>query len=181
MHNQAKSFEEVPGLYQIIPLNIFRRTPGVSFDNIPLDCLPRIDAIDRVIHNSRAFSPGPVGDIARPWYMHPHQDDNLVVLHGTRLVDIYSREHGQVESFEVTPDRIIKNGRTVFTGPAMLVWPRLVFHRVESREEGSAAINFAVHYEGMDIRTNFSIYDLDPETGQFKMIREGFKDQHPAG
>ena len=180
MFNKADLFEEIPGLYKIIPLNIFRRTIGVSFDSIPIDCLPEINAIDRVIHNSSAVSPGPVGDIARPWYMHPHQDDNLIVLHGTRKVDIYTKEHGSVESFEVTADRIIKNGITVFEGPAMLVWPRRVFHRVESKEEGSSAINFAVHYEGISMMDNFNIYDLDTETGHFKMIRKGFKDQQPG-
>jgi hypothetical protein len=180
MLNKADSFEEIPELYKIIPLNIFRHTTGVSFDNVPLDCLPRIDAIDRVIHKSSSTSPGPVGDIIRPWYMHSHQDDNLVVLHGTRLVDIYTKDHNQVENFEVTPDRIIKNGVTVFEGPAMLVWPRHVFHRVESREEGSSAINFAVHYEGISMMDNFNIYDLDTETGHFKMIRAGFEDQQPG-
>ena len=166
-----------PGLYKIIPLKVFRRTEGVSFDSIPVEAIPRIDAIDRVIHKSKAVSPGPVGDITRPWYMHPHQDDNLVVLNGTRLVDIYTKEHGRIESFEVSADRITMNGELVYDGPAMLVWPRRVFHRVESLEEGSSAINFAVHHEGIDMRTNFSIYDLDLETGSFKVIREGFKDQ----
>ena len=169
--------QKKPGLYRIIPLTVFRRTEGVSFDSIPVEAIPRIDAIDRVIHKSKAVSPGPVGDITRPWYMHPHQDDNLVVLNGTRLVDIYTKEHGRIESFEVSADRITMNGELVYDGPAMLVWPRRVFHRVESLEEGSSAINFAVHYEGIDMRTNFSIYDLDLETGSFKVIREGFKDQ----
>jgi hypothetical protein len=43
--------------------------------------------------------------------------------------------------------------------------------------DGSAAINFAVHYKGMDIRTNFNIYGLDFNTGRFKVLWEGFKDQ----
>ena len=177
MENRTDAFEEIPGLYKIIPLNIFRRTAGVSFDNVPVEAIPRIDAIDRVIHKSSAISPGPIKEITRPWYMHPHQDDNLVVLHGTRLIDIYTKEHGRIESFEVTADRITMNGELLYDGPAMLVWPRRVFHRVESLAEGSSAINFAVHYEGMDMRTNFNIYDLDPETGDFQVIREGFKDQ----
>ena len=109
--------------------------------------------------------------------MHPHQDDNLVVLHGTRLVDIYTKEHGRMESFEVKVDRITMNGKLKYNGPAMLVWPRMVFHRVESLAEGSSAINFAVHYDGIDMRTNFNIYDLDLKTGDFHIIREGFRDQ----
>lgn len=175
--NDAKIFEEVSGLYRIIPLNPFRKTPGVVFDNVPVKAFSKISAIDRVLHGSDAVSPGPVGEVKRPWYMHTHQDDNLVVLHGTRYVDIYTRAHGKIESFIVTPDQIQKDGKVVFDGPAMLVWPRGVFHRILSKEEGSAAINFAVHYEGIDMRTNFNIYDLDTDTGKFRVIREGYIDQ----
>jgi hypothetical protein len=109
--------------------------------------------------------------------MHTHQDDNLVVLHGTRYVDIYTRAHGKIESFIVTPDHVKKNGKVVFDGPAMVGWPRGVFHRILSMEEGSAAINFAVHHEGIDMRTNFNIYSLDTDTGKFRVIREGYIDQ----
>ncbi len=177
MLNDAKVFDEIPGLYRIIPLNLFRKTPGVIFDNVPVKAFPQIGAIDRVIHESNAISPGPVGEVKRPWYMHTHQDDNLVVLHGTRYVDIYTRTHGKIENFIVTPNQIRKDGSVLFEGAAMLVWPRGVFHRILSMEEGSAAINFAVHYEGINMRTNFNIYDLDTDTGKFRVIREGYIDQ----
>ena len=177
MQSDKNIYEEVPGLYRIIPLKVFRRTEGVSFDNVPVESIPKVDAIDRVIHISNAVSPGPVGEVKRPWYMHPYQDDNLVVLHGTRLVDIYTKEHGRMENFEVSADRIVKNGQLVYDGPAMLVWPRRVFHQVESLAEGFSALNFAVHYEGIDMRTNFNIYDLNLESGDYEVIREGFKDQ----
>jgi len=47
----------------------------------------------------------------------------------------------------------------------------------QRHRRGHSAINFAVHYEGIDIRTNFNIYDLDTETGKFRVIREGYIDQ----
>ncbi|WP_291323329.1 hypothetical protein [Desulfonatronospira sp.] len=169
-------FQEVKDFYRIIPLQSMRRTPGVFFDNVPMDFLPRIDAIDRVLHQGGAVSPGPVEDVQRPWYMHPHQDDNLIVLYGVRDVDIYIKG-GQMTSFRVTPHQVIHNGEVLYDGPAMLVWPRYVFHRITSGEEGSASLNFAVHYQGLDMRTNFNIYDLDTETGSFEVIREGFRDQ----
>ncbi len=168
---------EEPGFYSIVRLAKLRETPGVHFDCLPVELLPRIDAIDRVLHDQSAVSPGPVGEITRPWYMHPHQDDNLMVLYGTRYVDIFSVRHGRVESFEITPGIVKQNGAVVHDGPAMLVWPRNVFHRIVSGPEGSASVNFAVHYPGMDIKTNFNIYDLNPDTGKFKVIREGFRDQ----
>ncbi len=169
-------FAEVQDFYRIVPLQQLRRTPGVFFDNVPMESLPRIDAIDRVIHAQSAVSPGPVGDVARPWYMHLSQDDNLIVLQGTRHVDIYLQAHGML-SFTVTASQIIQDGNVIFDGPAMLVWPRFVFHRITSGPEGSASLNFAAHYDGLDMRTNFNIYDLDLETGRYRVIREGIQDQ----
>lgn len=177
MLNEAKIIEEIHDLYRVIPLNIFRRTPGVFFDNVPTKAFPNIGAIDRVIHMSRASSPGPVGSIRRPWYMHPHQDDNLIVLHGTRYVELYTRKHGKIENFAVTAELIKMGDRVVYEGAAILCWPRAVFHRVTSLEEGSSAINFAVHHKGLDIRTNFNVYDVNAETGEFRVIREAHLDQ----
>lgn len=168
---------EIPGLYKIVALQPFRKTDAVSFDVLPQNLLPKIDAVDRVLHKTRAVSPGPVGDIKEPWYMHPLQDDNLIVLQGLRHVEIYTKAHSRVESFVVTPDRIEHNNKLVYDRPALLVWPRGVFHRIKSGNSGSASINLATHYEGIDMRTNFNIYDLDTETGKFRVIREGHLDQ----
>lgn len=98
-------FTEVRDFYRIIPLKQLRRTPGVFFDNVPMECLPRIDAIDRVLHQGGAVSPGHLGDVARPWHMHPSQDDNLIVLSGARHVEIYVKEHGLQGPEPLTPRR----------------------------------------------------------------------------
>ena len=177
MLNQAKIIEEVSGLYKIVTLNQFRRTEGTFFDSIPLQALPKIDAIDRVTHKSKAISPGATENVERPWYMHPHQEDNLVMLHGTRIIEIYTKEHAEIERFEISPNKIIRNGGLLYVGPVMLTWSRNVFHRIESLTEGSSAINFAVHFQGINIQSNFNIYELNTETGDFSLIREGFKDQ----
>ena len=167
-----------PGLYKIISLQPFRQTVGVRFDIVPTSIFPSIDGIDRVLHQTGAVSPGPVGDVSAPWYMHPHQEDYLLVLQGTRYTDVYTPEHGRVEQFEVTPEYIKKNGRLVFDGPAMLVWPCGVFHRITSDSAtGSASLNFAVRHEGFDIKTNFNIYDVNTQTGAYHVIREGHLDQ----
>lgn len=171
-------FQEVPGLYRVIPLVPLRRTAGVFFDLVPVAAIPRISAIDRVIHEGGAVSPGAVGGVARPWYMHPHQDDNLLVLQGVRHVDLYSASHGRIESFKVYPNRLEDGeGVEICDFPCMLVWPTFVFHRIVSGEQGSASLNFAVHHEGFDIRSNFNIYALDVSTGKFSLLREGYLDQ----
>lgn len=169
--------DEVARFYRVIRLKPFRRTPGVAFDILPMQFLPHIEGIDRVIHQKRALSPGSVGDIERPWYMHPHQEDNLIVLQGVRTVEIYTLEHRRVETFVVEPERIVHNSKVMFEGPAMVVWPTNVFHRIVSGDEGSASLNFAVRLPGFDPATNFSIYDLNTETGEYREIRRGSLDQ----
>jgi len=168
---------EMPSFFRVVALQPFRKTEGVSFDILPKELVPKIDAVDRVIHKKRAVSPGPVGEVAEPWYMHPHQDDNLIVLQGERHVDIYSKAHGRVESFVITPEQIVHGGSLLYDGPALLVWPRGVFHRIKSGANGSASINLATHYQGIDMRTNFNIYDLDTGTGEFRVLRAGHLDQ----
>ena len=101
---------EVKGLYKVVDLKRFRETEGVRFDVMPPALLKDVVGVDRVIHESNAVSPGSVNGVERPWYMHPHQGDNLMVLHGERHVDLYSVEHGKVESFVVTNNEIYKNG-----------------------------------------------------------------------
>jgi hypothetical protein len=168
---------EVPGLYRIIALKPFRRTEGVTFDLLPMDFLPVISGIDRVLHRHGAISPGAIAGVERPWYMHPQQEDNLLVLQGRRTVDIYTREHGRVETFVVEPERVSHNGRTVCDFPAMLVWPRRVFHRIASGSDGSISLNFAARDRDCDMKTNFNIFDLDTETGAHTIVREGHLDQ----
>lgn len=169
--------EQVPNLYTIIALKDFRHTPNVTFDVMPTKLIPRVDGLDRVIHNGPAVSPGPVGEVERPWYMHTAQWDNLFVLYGVRNVELYTPEHGKVEKFVVTPDYIEHNGKRVVEGGSILIWPTRVFHRVVSGPEGSRSINLATRDENLDMRHNFDIYDLNVETGEYHVIREGYKDQ----
>jgi hypothetical protein len=168
----------VENLYRIIKFNKFRKTEKVTFETIIPDDIGYISSIDKVIHGAGAFSPGSVGTVARPWYMHPAQEDNLLVLHGVREVQLYSGKHGKLETFSVYPDRIMKDGVLLYDEACIFGWPCEVFHRVISCEkEGSISLNFAVHTIGFDVNTCFNIYDLNPETGEYGVIREGYKDQ----
>ncbi|MFN2364656.1 MAG: hypothetical protein ABR596_10170, partial [Halarsenatibacteraceae bacterium] len=53
--------------YRILKIPIFRKTEGVIFDKIPMEDIQPISAIDRVLHENNAFSPGPIEDVKRPW------------------------------------------------------------------------------------------------------------------
>jgi hypothetical protein len=165
--------------YGIVAMRPFRKTSKVWFDLVPMEIFPRIDAIDRVIHESGALSPGTVAGVERPWYMHSYQEDHLLVLHGAREVELYWPAYGKADKFHITAGKIEKNGNLFYDGPAMLAWGRGVFHRIKSDESlGSASLNIAVRGEAFDIKTNFNIYDLDTATGEYKVVREGHLDQH---
>ena len=167
----------IHGLNHIIPLKLFRKTPKVDFKFVP-EVLEGLSAITRVVHAPGAFSPAieHKSDDELHWYMHPCQEDNLLVLQGKRIVQLFNKEHGKVENYEITPDYLKHEGKIIFDGPCILGWPTHVFHRVES-PDGSTSINFAKHFTGFDLKTNFTIYDLDPDTGKSEMAREGHLDQ----
>ena len=165
------------GMFHIIPAKLLRKTPDVTFNNVPV--LPGLDAIDYVLHDANAKSPAIAGrENETFWYMHTHQEDNLLVITGTRLVELYTKENGKVETFEVTKDYVKHNGKVIYEGMCMFGWPKYVFHRVNSGVDGSNSINFAVYdKDGCDLKTNFNIYSLNIETGEHTVQREGFRDQ----
>ena len=168
-------------MYRLIPLRMLRRTQGVKFDEMVPSDIPQIDGIDRVIHGPNSVSPGPTEDAEtpckRPWYMHKGQDDNLMVLQGTRYIDIHCPTRRESASFIVTPDKVYKNDKLYYDGAAMIVWPAGIFHRIISGEEGSISINFATRTAEFDLEDNFNIYSLDQRTGVFRVIKDGSEDQ----
>ena len=168
-------------MYRIIPLRILRRTMGVKFDEMVPSDIPKIHGIDRVVHGPNSISPGPVEDwtppVKRPWYMHTGQDDNLMVVQGTRYIDIYCPTRKEKASFIVTHDKIFKNDKLYYDGAAMIVWPAGIFHRIISGIEGSISVNFATRTDKFDIKDNFNIYNLCTTTGNYQLLRDGSEDQ----
>ena len=168
-------------LYRLIPLRVLRRTSGVKFDEIVPSDLPKISGIDRVIHKPNSISPGPIEDsvppVKRPWYMHPGQDDNLMVLQGTRYIDVFNPNTKEKASFIVSPDKVYKNDKLYFDGPAMIVWPAGIFHRIISGDEGSISINMSTRNNNFNLNDNFNIYDLNIYSGEYRVIKDGSDDQ----
>ncbi|MEI7511559.1 MAG: hypothetical protein WCJ84_05360 [Candidatus Peregrinibacteria bacterium] len=168
---------KIEGLAHVIPFTLLRHTKGVNFHAVPF--LEGMNGLDRVIHEQDAFSPGKVDEVERPWYMHPQQDDNLITLVGTRVVELYSVEHKKIETFEISPEKITHNGVVVCDGPGILGWPPFVFHRNHSPYVGgSTSMNLAIRFKNFNIKSEFNIYDImDIETGKYRMIRRGSVDQ----
>ncbi len=168
--------KKIEGLYHIIPFKLLRNTNKVNFHTIPK--MERITGIERVVHEEGALSPGSVGDTKKPWYMHTSQEDNLITLNGTRLVELYHPEFKEIATFEISPNAIKLNGEIILEGPGILGWPTGVFHRNSSPYQGgSSSLNLGVQYPEFDIDSEFNIYDVNTETGEYKVIRNGFLDQ----
>lgn len=164
-------------MYRLIPLRQLRKTPNVLFDEIVPSDIPKISGIDRVIHGPNGISPGPIDNVERPWYMHTGQDDNLMVLQGSRYVDIFEPKTKNKASFVITPDKIYKNEKLYYDGPAMVVWPAGIFHRIISGNEGSISVNFSTRNNNFDIKDNFNVYQLCMNTGDFFVLKDGSEDQ----
>ena len=77
----------------------------------------------------------------------------------------------------VTPDKVYKNDKLYYDGPAMVVWPAGIFHRIISGIEGSISVNFSTRNKNFDIKDNFNIYQLCTTTGDYNVIKEGHEDQ----
>ena len=159
---------------------VLRRTTGVVFDEMVPSDIPKIDGIDKVIHSpnsiSRTCGRFP-STMQTPWYMHPGQDDNLLVLQGTRYIDIFCPTRKEKASFIVTPDKIYKNDKLYYDGSAMIVWPAGIFHRIISGEEGSISVNFSTRTNKFNLDDNFNIYYLNTYTGEYNIIKDGSDDQ----
>lgn len=159
----------------IVPLKLLRNTPNVQFFSLP-GMVEGLADIDLVKHAVGAKSPTISGDATPYWYMHTDQEDNLLVYDGVRIVDLYSKAHGKVEQFEVSANWIKHQGKVIYEGAAIFGWPPYVFHRVHS-PNGSLSTNYAKRTPQFSIETNFNIYTLNTETGDYQMKRLGKLDQ----
>ena len=168
---------KIDGLFHIIPFTLLRHTDNVDFHSIPF--LDHVNAMERVFHGAGAKSPGKVWDIAEGWYMHPSQEDNLITLDGYRVVELYTPQHGKIETFEISANYIKWNGKIVLDWPGILGWPTGVYHRNNSLIP-SASLNLGIRYEGFDVDSEFNIYDVDTKNAEVHMIRKGSEDQPAA-
>lgn len=166
--------EKVEWLFHIIPLKQLRHTENVDFE--VMSFFEEFNWVDIVKHEPWARSPGWINWKWDYWYMHPHQEDNLITLSGNRFVELYTKNHAKVEQFEVSYEWIKRNWKWVLKWPWILGWPINVFHRNYS-PEWSISMNFAVRWENFDLGTEFNIHDLNTETWEYNIARVGSLDQ----
>jgi RES domain-containing protein len=133
-------------MFEFIPYERFRDTPQVRFFVITV---PGSNAKDLVVNSGPAVSPpnDPETD-AWQFYLHPHQEDNLLALQGGSTFHLVNLGWNY-------PYHIVR----LVCGSDILRIPPGTFYRSVSDPDGSLVLNQAVREEGASVMREFRVYN----------------------
>ena len=135
-------------MFEMIPYERFRDTPAVRFFDVTIGSS---NARDLVVHSGPAISP-PNHSESGDWqfYLHPHQEDNLLAASGGRTFYLVNFAWDQ-------PFHIVR----LAAGGDILRIPPGTFHRSISDLDGSVVLNQAVREQGASLTREFRVYNSD--------------------
>ena len=133
-------------MFELISYERFRDTPAVRFFDVTIGSS---NARDLVIHSGPAISP-PNDLKTGDWqfYLHPHQEDNLLAASGGRTFYLVNLSWDQ-------PFHIVR----LAAGGDILRIPPGTFHRSISDLDGSVVLNQAVRDQGASLASEFRVYN----------------------
>lgn len=133
-------------MFELLPYERFRDTPSVRFFDVTIDTS---NARDLVIHTGPAVSP-PNDSKTGAWqfYLHPHQEDNLLAVSGGRTFYLVNLAWEK-------PFHIVR----LDSGGDILRIPTGTFHRSISDPDGSVVLNQAVREPGISLAREFRVYN----------------------
>ena len=132
-------------MFQLLDFRKFRDTPSVQFFDITV---ATSNARDLVYHEGPAISPNNNDYGDRQFYLHAHQEDNLLALSGGRTFHLVNFEWED-------PYHVVR----LDANRHILRIPPGTFHRSESDLNGSLVINQAVRDEAAEVEHEFRVYD----------------------
>ncbi|MEB3294969.1 MAG: redox protein [Synechococcales bacterium] len=132
-------------MFDLVSYTKFRDTPSVSFFDITI---ADSNARDLVIHEGPAVSPNNTEDGHWQFYMHPHQEDNLLALSGGRT--FYLVNFSWDYPFHMV--RLQSKGDILRIPPG-------TFHRSVSDPQGSIVLNQAVRSQAATVESEFRVYN----------------------
>lgn len=132
-------------MFELIPYQKFRDTPNVRFFDITI---PTSNARDLVFHDGPAVSPNNDKNGFWQFYLHPHQEDNLLALTGGRT--FYLVNFAWEQPFHIV--RLEANGDILRIPPG-------TFHRSVSDPNGSLVLNQAVREAIATVEREFRVYN----------------------
>jgi len=145
----------------VIPTHIFRETPAVGFYDATID---ETNGCDVVRHGKKAQSPPKDADGNVQFYIHHHQVDNNLCVHGTR-------EFHLVYGGWDHPYHIVH----LDAGSGSLTIPIGCYHRSISGPEGSVLINQSIRDDEFSFDTEF----VPVSTADDEWLREGVNNCNP--
>ena len=133
-------------MFELLPYERFRDTPSVRFFDVTIDTS---NARDLVIHTGPAVSP-PNDSKTGAWqfYLHPHQEDNLLAVSGGRTFYLVNLAWEK-------PFHIVR----LDSGGDILRIPTGTFHRSISDPDGSVVLNQTVREPGISLAREFRVYN----------------------
>jgi hypothetical protein len=132
-------------MFKFISYEKFRDTPGVKLFDITI---PSSNARDLVYHKGPAVSPNDSADGHWQFYMHSHQEDNLLALSGGRTFYLVNFSWPK-------PFHIVR----LEAGGDILQLPPGTFHRSVSDPNGSLVLNQALRAVNAKLEVEFRVYD----------------------
>jgi hypothetical protein len=140
-------------MFSLVSSKKFRDTPSVSFFDITV---PESNVRDLVVHGGPAISP-PDDEGYWQFYLHPHQEDNLLAISGGRT--FYLVNFSWSYPFHIV--RLEANGDILKIPPG-------TFHRSVSDTEGSTVVNQAVRDQQATVKSEFRVYSSRTIPGLLK-------------
>ncbi len=132
-------------MFELLPFHRFRDTPSVQFFDITVGTS---NARDLVFHDGPAVSPNSDPTGAWRFYLHPHQEDNLLAVSGGRTFYLVNF------AWDYPFHRVrLEANRYI------LRIPPGTFHRSVSDPKGSLVLNQAVRAETATIEGEFRVYN----------------------
>ncbi|NJN32322.1 MAG: redox protein [Synechococcales cyanobacterium RM1_1_8] len=131
--------------FELVPYAKFRNTPGVKFFDVTI---ANSNARDLVIHEGPAVSPNNASCGAWQFYLHSHQEDNLLALSGGRTFHLVN----------FAWDYPFHMVRLEADGDILRIPPG-TFHRSVSDAQGSIVLNQAVRDAVATVESEFRVYN----------------------
>jgi hypothetical protein len=132
-------------MFELLSYKKFRDTPSVRFFDITI---AESNARDLVVHQGPAVSPPDSDDGYWQFYLHPHQEDNLLAISGGRTFYLVNFSWNY-------PYHIVR----LESDREILRIPRGTFHRSVSDTHGSVVMNQAVRDPQATIAREFRVYN----------------------
>jgi len=159
-------------MFELLPYRKFRDTPSVRFFDITVSTS---NARDLVVHQGPAVSPNDTASGFWQFYLHPHQEDNLLALTGGRTFYIVNFDWD-------IPYHMV---RLDSQGDILRIPPG-TFHRSVSDLHGSIVLNQAVRSITTTIEREFRVYSSEMIARLFAItsaaaappVMHGFHDRH---